>query len=158
MPVFFSSGNVETRGQVQLLVLPGAAPLDIVTVPRWGGFNGFKSILTGISMSEATNQQFLHTLGNDIFVYVFGEQIGQFGLSGISFYGNCNEGGGGRIGIAHVRDYYRQMRITNNPRPLLVTIQPRTVLRCFLTGFRAEVMDPALRMFQFHLSMALVPE
>lgn len=161
MPVFFTSAagtNVENRGRVQALLRPGVSPMSIVNIPLWGGFSGFKSIITNITISEQGNFQFLHTLGNEIFVYVFGDRIGQFGVSGLSFYDNCGTSPTSRIGISHVLNYYRALRIANQPNQLLVTILPDTVLRCFLTSFRGQVLDASRRMFEFHLGLALIPE
>lgn len=163
MPVFFTDAqgtDVENRGRVQALLRPGVSSMSVVNLPEWGGFNGFKSIITNISISERGNFQFLHTLGNEIYVYVFGDRIGQFGVSGLSFFDNCGnaEGNEGRIGISYVLNYYRQLRLANQPNVLLITILPDLVLQCFLTGFRGQVLDASRRLFEFHLELALIPE
>lgn len=161
MPVFFTDSvgtGFENRGRVQALLRPGISPMSIINIPLWGGFTGFKSIITNITIAEEGNFQFLHTLGNEIFVYVFGDRIGQFGVSGLSFYDNCGANISSRIGISHVLNYYRRLRLANQPNTLLVTILPDTVLRCFLTSFRGQVLDASRRMFEFHLGLALVPE
>ena len=158
MPVIFANNGVENRGRAQVLDRPGAAPMSIITVPDWGGFTEFKSIITNVIIAEQGNYQFLHTLGNEIFLYVFGDRIGSFGLSGISFYDNCGAANDNKIGITHILDYYRKHRVSAQSGPLLITIQPGNVFRTYLLGFRGQVIDPARRMFQFSLQLALVPE
>lgn len=160
MPVFFTdiAGN-QNRGRVQVLTRPGAGEASLVHVPGWAGFPVLKSIFTNITLAEQGNYQFQHMLGNHIYSYVFGDRIGAFGLSGLSFYDNCVSGGlNGRIGILHVIQYYRRFRITANSEPLLITIQPDTVFQCFLLSMRGQVLNAAQRLFQFHLNLALVPD
>lgn len=154
--IFAGLGGIENRGRVAVLDRPGAASLDIITLPNWGGFNGFKSILTNIEINERGNFQFLHTLGNEIFLYVFGDRIGTFNINGLSFFDNCLN-----IqdhGITLVLGYYRRNRVANRAAPLLVTLPPSTVLRCYVTSFRGRVVDASRRMFEFSIGMALVPE
>ncbi len=167
MAIFFTAADpnqlgVENRGRVQVMLRPGAAQMDIVTVESWGGFTNFKSIITNLTIAEQGNYQFLHTLGNDIFLYVFGDRIGTFGVSGLSFYDNCgdaiNVGQASKIGISHVIDYYRANRISRRGLPLSITIHPGQPFKCFLTSFRGSVLDASRRMFQFHLGLALIPD
>lgn len=163
MPIFYTSSQlgqlgVENRGRVQSLLRPGVAQMSVVSVEDWGGFVDFKSIITNLTIAEQGNYQFLHSLGNEIFVYVFGDRIGTFGVSGISFYDNCGNDLSQRIGISHVINYYRRQRLSNRATALQITIQPDTVLNCFLTSMRGSVLDASRRMFQFHLGLALIPE
>jgi hypothetical protein len=154
-------GTAENRGRVQVLDKPGTGltPGSILTVPGWGGFSQFKAIFQNITIAETGNYQFLHTLGNHIYIYVFGDRIGSFGLSGLAFYDNCvTIQPTGRIGIAHALNYYRANRIVERAAPLLITLDPDTVFRCFLLSFRGMVQNPATRIFQFRMDFAMVPE
>lgn len=159
--IMFAGGDgIENRGRVTVLERPGAGFFDVVTLPGWGGFAGFKSILTGIEINERANFQFQHTLGNEIFIYVFGDRIGTFNVNGVSFYDTCGPSGAalGEPGITRVLRYYRVNRLSNRAAPLLVTLPPATVLRCYLMAFRGRVADPALRLFEFSMQLALIPE
>ena len=163
MAVLFTSlgSGVENRGRVQVLDRPGTGlfPGSLLHAQGWGGFFSFKSIFTNMTIAEQGNFQFLHTLGNHIYIYVFGDRIGTFGLSGLSFFDNCGtELPSGRIGIINVISYYRHARLARQPAPVFVTINPDAVFRTFLIGMRGQVLDPAQRIFQFHLNFALVPE
>ena len=159
--IMFAGGDgIENRGRVTVLERPGAPFMDVVTLPGWGGFSGFKSIITGVELQEQGNFQFQHTLGNEIFVYIFGDRIGSFGVSGLAFYDTCGPFGAAfnEPGITRVLRYYRANRLANRAAPLLITIQPALVARCYLTGFRGRIADPALRLFEFHLQLAMIPE
>lgn len=159
--IFTGPAEVENRGRVVVLDKPGTglSPGSLLTVPGWGGFQNFKSIFTNVTIAERGNYQFLHTLGDHIYIYIFGDRIGQFGLAGLAFFDNCaTSEPNGKIGIIHVIEYYRRFKITANPNPVLVTIDPDAVFRCFLLGMRGQVLNSAQRIFQFHLNFALVPE
>lgn len=155
--IFAGKNDVENRGRVVVLHRPGVANLEVVQLPNWGGFNGFKAILTNVEISEQGNFQFLHTLGNEIFLYVFGDKIGSFHVNGLAFYDNCQDGQNDH-GITRVLGYYRQNRVANRVSPLLITLPPAVVLRCYMVSFRGNVVDAARRMFQFSLGLAMVPE
>jgi hypothetical protein len=56
-----------------------------------GGFHTFRSIITGFKVQLKGGVQFLHTLNDFIYVYTFGERMGQVTISGISFYQDCKK-------------------------------------------------------------------
>jgi len=68
--------------------------------------------------------------------------MGTVGLSGLAFYGDCSNNR--RSGLSHVLNYYRRMRLSSRAEPLRVTIDPGTVLNCYLQGFRAETVTPVV--------------
>jgi hypothetical protein len=168
--IFHDSEDTSMRGRVQQLVLPdGTTPASIVTMvsppPQsggdeiaWGGFTQFKSMITNLTIAEQTNHQFRHMVGSRIYAYNFGDRIGTLGVSGVASYDNCGIGGGEKIGIAHVLDFYRQVKMNAREEPLKVTIAPDTILRGFLYRMRGQVLNVEQRLFQFYLDMALIPE
>jgi hypothetical protein len=164
MAVIFTNaaGTAENRGRVQVLDPLGSktAPGSILHAPKdWGGFNKFKAIFTDVAIGESGNYQFQHMLGDHIYVYVFGDRIGTLGLSGLAFFDNCSgEKPNGRIGISHVIEYYRKLKLSAEAEVLQVTIDPDTVFRCFLLAMRGQVVQAANRIFQFQLQFALIPE
>ncbi len=42
-------------------------------------FDSELSIINSIGISEATNHQFMHSLGSDIYIYTFGDRMGRSG-------------------------------------------------------------------------------
>jgi len=147
-------GQKENRGRVVVLEQAGTSG-SILHVEGWEGFGAFKCIFTRLHIAEQTNHQFLHTLGNHIYLYVFGDRIGELGLTGLAFYDNCTDDP--KIGVVHALEYYRRYRLSEHPSPLRVTIDPNTVLEVYLQSFQATTIRDVERMFQFHLSCALLP-
>ncbi len=157
MTVIFERNGIANRGRVAVLENPLAAAGSVLQVEGWGGFQAFKAIFTRIHIAEQTNHQFLHTLGNRIYLYVFGDRIGQIGLTGLAFWDNCSAVPGGRIGAAHVLNYFRTQKLSVRAEPIKITIDPTTVFECYMQGFNASVINTAQRMYQFHLNLALIP-
>ena len=120
----------------------------------WGGFEQRTAILTGISVAKAGNYQFLHTLRGFIYVYVFGERIGDLILSGITFTGKCP--GGGQTGFDGVIDYYNQNAISFRADPIGVEIGSSGFL-AFLTAAKIDIINPKAGLGQFTLKMNAVP-
>lgn len=156
MIVFADKGGTENRGRATVLYRSGAAAGSMLTLTDWGGFNQLKAIFTKHSLGEAGSYQFLHTMGSSIYLYVFGDRIGQMMLGGVAFYGNCDEQND-RVGISHVIQWYREHRVAKRAAPIQVTIDPSTTFETYLLGMQGQVLDPAKRLYQFVLTMASVP-
>lgn len=130
-------------------------------VEGWGGFETLQAIITNMTVSAAGNFQFLHTLGGNVFVYVFGDRIGKVVISGMAFEGAC--GGffgsvfrGSKVGVERVLDYYWQERIAGRKTPIKVTIGAGTILVGYVTSVSARVADETSRMFSFNIELATV--
>lgn len=166
MPYIFTQGGQNwttqaNRGRVVLLEgSPGAFQMD-----TWGtgGRNLaiFKSLITDVSVQEQGNYQFLHTLGNHIYLYIFGDRIGQLSISGLSFWSRSVGSGCDTnpmdLGIVRVINWYRLNRLVKRESPIIATLGTRA-FQAFLVGFRCSKVNLDLRQFQFHLDLALLPD
>ena len=146
----------KAAGQVSSFVDPTLPARTTLRVQGWGGFLGFKSIISRVTVSARGNFQFLHTLGGQVFVYVFGDKIGQLGISGLSFDSVC-EDPAGTLGIERVLNYYSGHRIAARQTPVKVTIGTATTLSGYLLGITGDVVDPKSRIWQFNMEFALIP-
>lgn len=118
-------------------------------------FNTQKSIVTRVTVSQQVNVQFLHTLGNLIYIYVFGDRMGQVSLSGLSFACVCPDDG--VLGAEQMMLWYKTNRASKNPTPVRVTIG-KTVIEGFVTSFTEDVVDPSIRLVQWGVNLASLPE
>lgn len=118
-------------------------------------FNAQRSIVTRVTVSQQVNLQFLHTLGSLIYVYVFGDRMGQVSLSGLSFACECPDGV--ELGAEKMLMWYKQHRASKRPSPVRVTIGT-TVIEGFVTSFTEDVVDPSLKLVQWGVNMASLPE
>ena len=151
MPIMFSG----EPGRVALVPTGFVSAASSVSLSGWGGFNQFRSIITRVATNERGNFQFLHTLGKVIFVYTFGDRVGDILVSGMAFSGGC---GGDGLGIEAVHRFYRQNRIAVRPTPLTITIGTGTTLVGYLVGLSTDVANAELRIYQFNMTLSLIPE
>lgn len=148
MAAFFS----QQRGAVAM-VGPGAGVAAAPFAVRMEGLAvigpGSDAILTQVAVAEQGNYQFLHTLGDTIYVYVFGDRIGEIRLSGLCFANACRQGSGALPGasadggINTILKTYRANKLATRSNPVQINIGPAAgdVYRGFLTGMTMEILD-----------------
>jgi hypothetical protein len=108
--------------------------------------------ITGFLLELHTNHQFLHSLDEFIYVFPFGDRIGELTVSGISFLGaeEC-DGGGSPCGVF---EYYLKKRLSKPDgfTPSLIELSDcNGVLLGFLTGMRLQTLKPELPIVQWVL-------
>jgi len=172
MPVIFK-GNTGRVVSIRDDVAQGGISLG--NVEGVGGkvisFKKHNSIITRIGVSASGNYQFLHTIGNDVYVYVFGDRMGEITLHGLSFAGGCSNAGpqsaafisagddtNNKHGFELLFDWYQQSRIAVNPDPVSIHIGSSTVFKGFITGMSGDVNDSMTRTIQYELRVSLLPD
>jgi len=113
-----------------------------------------RAIITRMTMSQQVNVQFLHTMGSLIYVYVFGDRIGQFNLSGLAF---CTCDGSGFHGASEMYKWYKKYRSSKRAEPARLNMGSE-IIEGFITGFNEDVIDPSISLVQWSLNMATLPE
>ncbi len=128
-----------------------------VTMECWNG-KDFKAIITAVSVSNQGGYQFIHSLRDYIYVYIFGERIGELTVSGVTFMGSCDSStGGGDSGIEAVLQYYEEMRATKRLKPVDVQIGI-TLFKGFLLSARADITDASTGLGQFAFKFHFPPD
>jgi hypothetical protein len=125
-------------------------------------FEDHRVVITRVTGNERVNAQFLHTLGPDIFVYVFGDRVTDLTIQGMAFPFNC-EDQTSQPGIVRVIEWYRRHRLARQQSPLLVSIGGQAgdqidPLVAYLLGAQYDIADPKTRLAKFTLQMARVPD
>lgn len=120
-------------------------------------FEQHKTIITKIGVGMAGNYQFLHTLGNDVYVYVFGDRMGQIVLHCLSFAATCPETDNSAHGFNSLLNWYKDNRIAASEKLVSVQIGSE-VFHGFLVGSNPELSDPETKLVQTQLIIALMPE
>lgn len=106
--------------------------------------------LTGFALDLSTNHQFLHSLDEFIYVFAFGDRVGELTLSGITFTGKCPNTTSGEP--KDIYSYYLQNRVSKTLKPTKITVSGgQTTLLGFLTGMRMEIPNPSLPVMQWVL-------
>lgn len=152
MPLVFAT----KPGQVVMLDDPAmACSTSFLSMNPNISFASEKSIVTRLTVSQQVNVQFLHSLGSLIHIYVFGDRMGQVSLSGLSFACDCP--GGEELGAEKMLLWYKKNRASKKADPCRVTIG-KTVIEGFVTSFTEDVVDPSLKLVQWGVNLASLPE
>ena len=124
----------------------------------WRGAYGFKSLVTQMAINRQGNFQFMHSLRDLIYTYVFGERMGQILISGISFADQC-PGLTPKSGIEYVLEYYEMNRLGRRPTPVTIQLGTTPAGRFigFLTGLQVNLQQAETRMATFGLTFAAFP-
>lgn len=125
-------------------------------VPGWGGFYGFKSIITEFTVREQGGVQFMHTLQDMIYIYVFGDRISQMNIRGLSFWDICS--GETYHGLEYVQGFYLQNRVSQLATPVQVIFGGGTAFSGFLVGLSISLNNPENYIGQFDLDFKVIPE
>jgi hypothetical protein len=135
------------------------AKIRIFPMENWKGYQDFRAIITSVAISSQGNYQFLSSLGGNIYVYVFGDRMGEAVISGLAFDYPCpDKGSAETTGIEHVMQYYVANRIANRRTPLTITIGAKRAIRGYLVGFYAKSADPKDGgIYEFTLTFMLPP-
>jgi hypothetical protein len=141
-------------GVVSVFQSPGT-PMSFF-LEGWGGFPGFRSIVTGFQATMQGGVQFMHTLRDFIYIYVFGERIATVVISGLSFHQQC-PGGDGSHGLESVFAYYGAGRVEARAGPIVIVFGTSTVFLGFLTQMQGTLQDPDKRVATFSLQFQAVP-
>lgn len=142
----------QARGTVKRVVGPWRrTPAFRLSMQGWGSRQ--RAILTQAAVVQNGNYQFLHTINDQIFAYIFGNRISEIQVSGVAFGTYAGDSPGScqpnQSGTLDVFPFYQQNRISEGKPPLLVRIGQGGVFRAFLTGMNFEVTDPETMLGQF---------
>ena len=145
-------------GSVLVVRTQAAAPLTL-TLDGLAGPDGayplVRSTVLSLGLHQAGNHQFLHTLRDFVYVYVFGERIAEMTLGGVCFLRPCE---GGPSGFQALYDFYLANRLAARAAPLWVAVGDSITLQAFLVDVRLSVLDAASALGQFALDFRYLPE
>lgn len=112
-----------------------------------------RAIITQGAIVEQGNYQFLHTLNETIYAYVFGDRIGELRISGICFAHPCNAS---LSGMKQIIDNYRAKRIAQSGGPVQVSFG-EVDYKGFLVGMNLDIADPERNLGQWTFSFNTFP-
>src|SRR6516164_8002127 len=123
-------------GTVVALSSPGV-PIALY-LENWGGYSEFNSIITSFGVQTAEGVQYLHTLRDLIYVYVFGPRMAPLHISGLSFALQCENlmsllGMAGH-GLEYAIAYYLFNRVSSTGVPVQIVLGGNTPFFGFLDG------------------------
>lgn len=155
MDIFYKdSVNAGTMVVVSLPKVRGQANIFFFNAPAPQGrtfVNG--AIITEVSYGQAANAQFQQSVDNTIYVYSFGDQMGQVAISGVVFPRLCAND---QNGIQELLKFYSNYRVSKSVQRVRVTFA-NEVIEGFLVSMQLMTADNAAGIHRFVLTMATIP-
>jgi hypothetical protein len=141
--VVFTLPNI--RGQANLFVFTDPAPQGETFVDG--------VIITRINSEQRTNTQFQQSLENVIYVYSFGDQIGDLQISGLAFPRRCKDD---KNGIQELIKFYREHRVSRRVQRVQITFA-NEVINGFIVGMALSTVDASSGAHNFNLLLKTLP-
>lgn len=116
-----------------------------------------KIVLTRVNVGQNVNVQFLHTLGNRVYVYSFGDRMGQIQLSGMAFASTCDYSTSNSHTAKNIMEWYRLNKASIRSDAIRISIFDYA-FQAFLVGLTADVIDDKTKLVQWNLTLATLPE
>jgi len=122
----------------------------------WDDPQKFKAVFTGYRIGGQGSYQFLHTLRDVIYVYIFGERIGSAEMTGVAFMDTCISD---RIatGLDDLMGYYEANRISTTGTPVLISFGINTAIEGFVCGVNFQLVDAQSGLGQFVMPIHFPP-
>ena len=147
-------------GQVTVILGTGI-PMNLF-LEGWGGYASFKSVITGIQVQTKSGVQYLHTLRDLIYVYVFMERIAPVTISGVSFASSCewleDALGAPDHGVEYAYAYYLNNRVSSIGTPVTIVLGASTPFFGFLDGAQVSMTDTERVLGQFSFNFSTIPQ
>lgn len=119
-----------------------------------GGFNPTAAIITSPAVSNHANVQFMPSLKESVYVYVFGDNMGSVTISGVAFASKCD---GDDSGMTEIFEYYKNYRASQRKEPVEVTFGKESISG-FLTASDISSRDPDQLTLDFKFTINTLPE
>jgi hypothetical protein len=124
-----------------------------------------KAIITGFAWQDGVNVQFTHTMGDDIYMNIFGNRMGTLTINGVAFASVARAGIVGcdspptvrAHGIISVIDWYRENRVSTKQSSIKVTVGGEASVAGYLISATYRIDDPEKWMMNYQLQIATVP-
>jgi hypothetical protein len=144
-------------GQVHVVDLGGGAP-GVLSVTGEGGRLSRQEgvIITSIGVGQQVNAQFTPSLEKVIYVYSFGDRMGQITVNGVAFDKTCRDKRG-YLGARSIFSYYDKSRAVEEDRIMKVSIGGKT-FQGYLTSMDLRTSSPELKLMGFTLSIVTIPK
>lgn len=138
------------RGKVVVMEGCEGVPGKIIL----GGFEPLASIITSPTVVQRVNAQFQTSLKDSVYVYVFGDQMGNITIAGVAFASRCQSEDSG---MEDVFNYYRDNRASQKKEPIEVTFGKQAISG-FLMASELSSRDPDLLTLDFRFTISTLPK
>ena len=112
------------------------------------------ALIQGVSLDQRTNHQINLSLRQTIYLYVFGDQMGEAVVTGFLFSGIC--GDDSKNGFSDLAEFYSKNRVSSANDQVEIIVGGST-LTGFLTGLHIMATDIRTLLTPFNMTIKLLP-
>lgn len=142
------------RGQLVPYLQDVSADLGRISVPGLKENINSAVLIESYAVRQGTAHQFQPSLSRAVYVYIFGDQMGQIEIRGLAAAISCQKGGTG--GLKEILDFYSKNRASQTPTLTVVTVGTYS-FRGFLTGLNISPRSPEHLLSNWALQIATLP-
>lgn len=118
-------------------------------------FDPVAALVDAPSVSQSVNVQFQASLGGPVYVYVFGDKMGDISISGTAFAGLCDDQS--TSGMKEVIEYYEENRASQRSEVVTITYGTKA-FDGFLTRLELRPQDPLYMLTSFTIVINTLPK
>lgn len=154
--MFFFSGPVGRVIRLDDKAAPGGLRLlEMKNQPI--NYDLQRSIITRFSVDQSVSAQFMHMLGGEIYIHVFGDRIGTLMLSGLTFPYACEFANDTEPSIEKMLKWYKTNKLSKRFSPVRVVVG-NTPFDAFLTNFTIGAQDTATGLVEWATQLTTLPD
>ena len=144
-----------------MTALPTFGVPMVMFMEGWVG-PSYRCIITSFELQTQSGVQFMYSLRDFIYVYVFGERMAPVTINGTAFRINAcpllNPGLPNLHGYEYALSYYNINRVGTRGSAVTLVLGLSVVLAGFLTGSRISVQDTEHNLANFSFQFQTIPQ
>lgn len=118
------------------------------------GFNAKAAVIIAPAVGQKVNIQFMTSLKEAVYAYVFGDQMGNISLNGFAFASRCDDDSNG---IKELFEYYDEYRASVRKEIVTITIADRA-FSGFLVALNVRPQSPENMVSEFNMELSSLPD
>jgi hypothetical protein len=152
MAYMFGGSATGTRAGIMKVFSSGSATPLTFTMGGWAsGASAQNAVIAGVSANTQGNYQFMLTMRNYTYVYIFGEKMGDVAVSGVAGV-ECDEA---VHGLTYALQYYNTYAISVSGTPIALQFGGY-IANAFLIGGSFQYMNPQSRLARFQFNFKTI--
>lgn len=146
-------------GMVQVVDLGDGGGPGVLSISGAGNLASQQGVvITGIGVDQRVNIQFVSSLQKVIYVYSFGDKMGQITVSGLAFHKICpGNGQQGYLGAQSLLEYYDKNRAISEDRLMKVSIGGYAI-QGYMVSANLQTSSAEFKTMAFTLNIISVPK
>jgi hypothetical protein len=135
----------------KLVAMTSDAVPSVISI---SGFSPISCLVTSVGLGLACDILLKSSLNNVVYLYSFGDRMGQLVVAGVAFESGCLSE---PSGAEYLLQWYASNRVSRSMTPVRVTFGGSTYAG-FLEDFRLNMSNPEMRMYNWQATLLTLPD